>query len=88
MPLAHEGLTKLVEEAGEVIQVAAKLQAYPGGVHPDGGSLLRERLADELGDLLAAAEIVIDLHALDRKRIAAQWERKLLLFRLWHATEA
>lgn len=54
------GLSKLAEEAGEVLQVIGKLMGTGG--HPDhwDGSNLRTRLVEELADLAAAVGFVED----------------------------
>lgn len=86
MTLCANGLAKLIEECGEVTQVAGKLLAYPSGVHPDGAGNLNERLEDELGDLSAAIQFVIEARSLDgRFRIANRRQQKLNTFRRWHA---
>ena len=54
------GLAKLVEEAGELLQVAGKLMAYPyDSFHPDGTNL-HTRLQEELADLQAAINFVVN----------------------------
>jgi len=84
--MSHNGLSKLIEECGEVIQIAGKLLAYPSGVHPDGAGNLNERLEDELGDLGAAIQFVIEARQLDgRYRISNRRQEKLVTFRRWHA---
>jgi NTP pyrophosphatase (non-canonical NTP hydrolase) len=83
MALSHNGLTKLMEECGELVQVSAKLVAYPGGAHPDGNGPLRERLEDEMADVLAACEVVTDLHGLDEVRIRMRVAAKVARFIQW-----
>ena len=84
--MTANGLAKLIEECGEVLQVAGKLLAYPDGVHPDGAGNLHERLSDELGDLKAAIQFVIETHQLDgRHRIHERSQLKLIRFRSWHS---
>ena len=85
MTMAHNGLAKLIEECGEVAQVAGKLLAYPGGVHPDGKGNLRERLKDELGDLSAAIQLVIEASNLEGSEVWERRQKKLAIFRAWHA---
>jgi len=86
--MRENGLVKLTEESAEVIQVAAKMIAYPElqhsetVCHPD-GSLLRKRLEDELGDALAAIEFVTEKLELDTARINKQHQFKLNRFRQW-----
>ncbi|MBN9410874.1 MAG: hypothetical protein J0H69_17150 [Burkholderiales bacterium] len=86
MTMAHNGLAKLIEECGEVAQIAGKLLAYPNGNHPDGKGNLVERLQDELGDLEAAIQFICEAKGLDRRwAIQKRYEQKLVTFRAWHA---
>lgn len=84
------GLAKLIEECAEVVQLGGKIMAYPDGDHPDGEGPLDERLADELGDLLAA---VAYHRAHNRRlvrlkgRIELRLTAKFHLFQRWHAAE-
>lgn len=92
MAMSNNGLVKLSEECGEVIQVAQKMVAYPqlqlkegllsSGVHPDGTNL-RERLEDEVGDALAAIAFVRTKLGLDNERIKQRIELKIMLFTQW-----
>lgn len=77
------GISKLMEEAGEVVQVCGKLLATYGDVkhwH------LGERLEEELGDVLAAVDFVLDVNSTVLRRQAVETRRaaKLELFRQWH----
>lgn len=83
--MALNGLAKLVEEAGEVIQVAGKLMAYPDKPHPDGGGDLKVRLEMELADLTAAIRFVVRTHDLDGVAMDIRTVRKLATFEAWHA---
>ncbi len=77
------GLSKLIEEAGEVIQVCGKLIATAGAdIHYD-SSNLRERLQDELGDLKAAVQFVINMNELDADAISERTSAKLELYAKW-----
>lgn len=78
------GISKLVEELGEVAQVAGKLIATGGQARHWDGTDLRTRLEDELADLSAAIAFVVARNGLDDGRIAARREAKLLLFEEWH----
>ena len=81
------GLGKLVEEAGEVIQVAGKLVATGGEAAYWDGSDLRARLEEEIADLQAAAQFVAEECGLGLMMIAARREEKLETFRRWHRGE-
>jgi NTP pyrophosphatase (non-canonical NTP hydrolase) len=80
------GLTKVVEECGELIQVAGKIMALDGTFdHWDGTNLL-DRLEDEIADVEAALaffRIHNELH-IRKDRIATRIAHKLMLFRKWH----
>jgi len=78
------GLAKLAEEAGELVQVAAKIIGVSGRERYYDGADLRRRLVEECGDLTAAITFFTEANALgpavdDRAR------EKLALFRRWHA---
>lgn len=61
MSMTADGFVKVIEECGEVLQVAGKRLAYfHGDHHPDGGPALPERLGTELADLLAACDFVVE----------------------------
>lgn len=81
------GISKLVEECGETLQVAGKLMGSRGTILHWDGSNLKTRLEDELADLIAAATFVADNCRLDRERIRSRADSKLALFRSWHAKE-
>lgn len=84
--MAGDGLAKLIEECGELLQVAGKkLEYYSTDVHPDGGPRLDERLEDEIADVIAACTLVRGLHRLDVNRIHARATAKLALFEEWAA---
>lgn len=78
------GISKLVEEAGEVCQVAGKLLGTGGAVEHWDGSNLRERLQEEIADLMAACQFVIDANGLDAGVVRARAALKLEIFNQWH----
>lgn len=78
------GLGKLVEEAAEVTQVAARLIGAPNAAPHLAEAVLRDRLEEELGDLMAAAAFVAQTNGLDERKIAARRAEKLSLFTRWH----
>lgn len=70
MPMHGNGLTKLMEECGELVQIAAKKSAYINtDRHPDGMGSLRTRLENEIADVLAACTFVISVFKLRQTRI-------------------
>ncbi len=77
------GLSKLIEEAGETIQVAGKLVGSSGEESHWDGTNLRVRLEDELADLMAACQFVILRNRLDQDRIAKRSANKRELFHRW-----
>jgi NTP pyrophosphatase (non-canonical NTP hydrolase) len=78
------GISKLIEECGEVIQVAGKLLGSRGEPKHWDGSDLQERMQEELGDLLAAASFVIQRNGLDAEAIESRRIQKLATFERWH----
>lgn len=81
------GISKLIEEAGEVQQVCGKLIGTGGERAHWDGSDLQLRLEDELADLLAAIAFVQDHNGLDKVRIAYRVVERTQRFRNWHSTE-
>lgn len=87
MPLEKKGLVKLVEECGELTQVAAKKMAldnFESWEHWDGAGDLKERLENEIADVIAACATVIANFDLDDRAIMKRQARKTALFRYWH----
>jgi hypothetical protein len=86
MPMTANGLAKLLEELGELSQVAAKKLAYfHTDKHPDGAGSLNERMEAEMGDVLAACAFVRRQFRLNDAAVANRYEVKLALFERWHA---
>jgi NTP pyrophosphatase (non-canonical NTP hydrolase) len=79
------GISKLIEECAEVVQVCGKLIALRGERRHWDGTDLKERLEDEVGDGYAAAQFVIEHCGLDIGRIRARASQKHALFEKWHA---
>lgn len=79
------GLTKLIEECGELTQIAAKKSAFMNtDVHPDGAGSMKERLENEIADVLAACAFVGLTFELDEERMAVRTNEKLARFTDWH----
>jgi NTP pyrophosphatase (non-canonical NTP hydrolase) len=78
------GLSKVMEECGEVVQVCGKLMATSGAVAHWDGTNLKTRLEEELADVLAATTFVITHCELDRTSIIERARLKLALFDRWH----
>lgn len=80
------GISKLDEEAGEVVQVIGKLMGTGGErMHWD-GSDLRQRLIEEIGDVLAACEFVAITNDLETD-VEIRRDAKLKLFFKWNAEQ-
>jgi hypothetical protein len=78
------GLSKLIEEMGEVGQVAGKLIATSGETAHWDGSDLRQRLLEETADLAAAIDFVTTINGLATDEWHARYRDKLALFAKWH----
>jgi NTP pyrophosphatase (non-canonical NTP hydrolase) len=78
------GISKLIEECGEVLQIAGKLIATGGRTDHWSGLDLRAELQDELADLAAASLFVAERNALDRGHMDDRITDKLALFNEWH----
>jgi NTP pyrophosphatase (non-canonical NTP hydrolase) len=78
------GLSKLSEECGETVQVIGKLIATDGNSNHWDGSDLYDRIEEEIADVLAAAQFVIDYNGLDQKAITQRMNQKYALFSEWH----
>ncbi len=78
------GLSKLIEECGEVLQVGGKLMGSAGDTAHWSGDL-NQMLIEELGDLLAAVGFFMDVNGLDVDAVLARSTTKLALFEKWHA---
>lgn len=79
------GLSKLIEESGEVMQVAGKLIGSKGRTDHWSGDI-RKMLVEELGDL-AAAQKFFEIHNLtteERRAISVRAVQKFALFEKWH----
>lgn len=82
------GLSKLIEECGEVLQIAGKLIATSGELKHWDGSNLADRLVEELGDLSAAIEFVVDTNDIEWSAVSSRWRSKLATFHQWHREQA
>lgn len=85
-PIALKHLGKLAEELAEA--GAATARCIIQGIderEPVTGKPNREWLEDEIADVLANAQLVMDHFGLDMQRIHARAERKKVHLRAWHA---
>lgn len=82
--MTAKGLAKLLEELAELAQVSAKKLAYmETDKHPDGAGSMKERLEDEMGDVLAAIDFVAIKLDLDYARIEGRKLEKLITYQEW-----
>lgn len=78
------GVAKLIEETGEVQQVLGKLIAI-GGLTEHWSGDLKVLLEEELGDLLAAVDFVMNHNSsIDSSAIIDRAIMKGRLYREWH----
>lgn len=85
------GVSKLIEECGELLQVLGKMIAL-GGVgldaHWDGKGDLVQRLQEELGDVHGAISFLVGFNPpLSRAVILARAAAKVDLFVDWHIAQ-
>jgi len=86
MTMSNNGLTKLMEECGELTAIAAKKVAFMHtDVHPDGAGSMKQRLEEEVADVIAAIGLVCQTFGLNEEHIMTRTEKKLALFKKWHA---
>lgn len=80
------GLSKVIEECGELLQVAGKLMATGGAVlHWEGGDMLSARLEEEIGDVRAALAYFLGANqVLSLNVIQERAKAKLDQFWTWH----
>lgn len=82
--LNNNGLGKLIEECGELQQVAGKKLAMMDSDNHWDGSDLKVRLEDEIADVRAACYVVSENFGLDEERIVDRMQYKKSLFMYWH----
>ena len=80
------GVSKLIEECGELVQVLGKLiQSRGEREHWSGDLVLMAE--DEIGDVLAAIRFVIKHSCLRDKETADRSSSKMLKFEEWHKND-
>jgi NTP pyrophosphatase (non-canonical NTP hydrolase) len=77
------GLSKLIEECGEVLQVVGKLMGSAGSTDHWSGDL-NQMLIEELGDLRAAITFFMEANAIDSASVSVRHREKLAKFWEWH----
>lgn len=84
MTMAAAGVAKLIEECGELQQVLGKKLAWWDTDEPHwDGSVLNDRLVEEMGDVLAAVNLVANQLGLNHGSIYARMTAKSTLFQRW-----
>ncbi len=84
MPMTMRGLAKLVEECGELSQIAAKKMAcMDSDEHWDGAGSIARRMEDELADVAAIGTFIVQKFSLSGERIKVRSALKLALFQQW-----
>lgn len=79
------GLGKVAEETGELLQVIGKLLASGGDAYHWDGSNLKERIEDEMADVVAAIEFALCVNPqIDMRKVHARASRKQNQFMTWH----
>jgi len=81
------GVSKLIEECGEVQQVCGKLLGTGGLPNHWDGTDLSERLLEEMADVTAAVRFVLEENSLDEEAFEERIAAKLQLFREWHTEQ-
>lgn len=78
------GLSKMVEEMGELNQAIGKLMGYGRfGIHWD-GKPLKQSILEEMADVEATLEFFRTRNKLDKKFIKKRAKEKLKKFNRWH----
>jgi NTP pyrophosphatase (non-canonical NTP hydrolase) len=77
---------KLMEEMGELTQALGKVGPFPAEPHPDGGPPLKDRIEQEMADVLAAINYYVEANGLSEQAIMERAGKKLALFRKWKLT--
>ncbi len=86
--MSNKGLSKLLEELGELSQISAKKLAYMDTYwHPDNAGNMHIRLEEEMGDVLASIEFVRKKLFLDSVSIRERKAKKLALYEEWDKEE-
>lgn len=86
------GISKLIEEMGELLQVCGKLMGTGGQAAHWDGTNLHDKFREEFADLTAALmfigehnELITNMTDEQRRTLDARVEKKLGRFLRWHA---
>jgi NTP pyrophosphatase (non-canonical NTP hydrolase) len=87
MTMAAKGVAKLIEECGELQQVLGKKLAWWDTDDPHwDGSDLEQRMAEEIGDVMAACEFVASMFGIHAEAYERR-DAKVKLFAHWHVED-
>lgn len=79
----RDTLDILQEEAAEIIQVASKMKRFGVDMAWGDGPSNRQKLDQEVGDLLALIDLLIDQGILDKELLDAAKVRKIEKLKVW-----
>jgi NTP pyrophosphatase (non-canonical NTP hydrolase) len=77
------GLAKVMEEAGELLQILGKIMSVDGSLNYYDGTDLAERIEEEAADLYAALDFFCEVNNL-YARESGRRDRKRARLRNWH----
>ncbi|CRK59430.1 hypothetical protein [Alloactinosynnema sp. L-07] len=78
-------MSRAIEECGELLQVFGKVIGAGGATSHWDGTDLRERLTEELGDVIAALNFFVAANNLPGSTIADRAAEKFAQYEQWHA---
>ena len=80
----HEIMSILQEESAEVIQAISKIFRFGyKSKHPDTSQTNREHLAEEVGDLIAMVQLLIENEIVDWRDVEIAKDKKFEKLQLW-----
>ena len=88
IPMTNPGdiavINKMGEETGELIGIKCRcLIQGIDGAHPETGKLNKIALEDEIADVMAGCQMVIERFGLDLKHIVTRRDKKLHFIQKW-----
>jgi NTP pyrophosphatase (non-canonical NTP hydrolase) len=80
----HEIMSIFQEESAEVIQAISKIFRFGyDSKHPDSNQTNREHLAEEVGDLIAMVQLLIENEIVDWRDVEIAKDRKFEKLKKW-----
>lgn len=84
MSMPNNGLNKLIEECGELMQIAGiKLSNMDSDSAPGRDYSLKASLEDEIADVAACTAFLAEKLGLDPQRMTDRAQQKLALYKRW-----